>query len=350
MTTRSNAGGTDGGVEGTPASHDKNGIVGENSDTIARGLATPEGNGVSAPPGAKDGDGVQGITNSEQCNIGVEGVIGAWGQGQGTPWAGATVRGRAVFDNPDKPKAEYAEFVSFPAAQLDYQVTHDLVKMLTDIRFRLLTILPPIAAASVALVSSQTVGLSPFSMFAVGLLGFFLTLGIILYDLRNSDLYNACVHRAKILEGVMRFVRSGKEGIKPTSPLEEPALLRTVAAIGKTMRNVPVTAPIDRTVPPVAWPGGPHTQRARRYLRFLGLFEVAHGSALALIYGTLDFPNCKGLLSLRRILLVGIEAYELTKWPHYIAAGTLASGRRGLCLPALFRCNGYREHRDRALQ
>ncbi len=153
------------------------------------------------------------------------------------------------------------------------------------------------------MVSTQTVSFSAVIMFAVGLLGFFLTLGVILYDLRNSDLYNACVHRAKILEGVMRFVRSGKEGIKPTSPPEEPALLRTVVLLGQAMHNhQAVSAPPERApLPSVEWPGGVHTQRSRRYFSLLGI-PVSHGSALALVYGTLlgawIFPIAKGSLVL----------------------------------------------------
>jgi hypothetical protein len=177
---------------------------------------------------------------------------------------------------------------------LDYEVTQDLVKMHTDIRFRLLAILPPIAAAGVALVSAPAVGLSPFSLFAIGSMGFLLTLGCVLYDLRNSDLYNACVHRAKILEGVMGFVRSGDETI-PISPSTETALPEGAAP--------PAKEPNKR------WAGGAHRQRAVRYLNFLGL-PVSHGSALALVYGVLlgawVFPIAKGLL-------IGI-AYLVIAW------------------------------------
>jgi hypothetical protein len=111
-TTLVNAGGTNDGIQGSTGSHNKNGIIGKNDDTTARNAATPEGNGVfgftqvpdgagvygahastgigvaglgligisggsingvgvmgvSAPPGAKGGDGVQGITNSEFRN------------------------------------------------------------------------------------------------------------------------------------------------------------------------------------------------------------------------------------------------------------------------------------------
>lgn len=109
MTTLNNDGGTDDGVRGSTASHDKNGVIGVNNDTTARNAATPEGSGVmgftqvpdgagvfglhmsngvgvagfghptgigvvgsSAPAGAKGGDGVLGVTNSEHRN----GVVG----------------------------------------------------------------------------------------------------------------------------------------------------------------------------------------------------------------------------------------------------------------------------------
>jgi hypothetical protein len=107
-----NSGGTNDGIQGSTGSHSKNGVVGKNDDKTARNAATPEGNGVfgftqvpdgagvygahastgigvaglgligvsggsidgvgvmgvSAPVGAKGGDGVQGITNSEFRN------------------------------------------------------------------------------------------------------------------------------------------------------------------------------------------------------------------------------------------------------------------------------------------
>lgn len=112
MPTFTNAGGNNNGVVGTTASHDANGVVGHNSDSTARNAIKPSGHGVlggtqvpdgagvfgvhagfgigsgglgligvwggsvngvgvmgiSAPPGAKGGDGVQGITNSEIRN------------------------------------------------------------------------------------------------------------------------------------------------------------------------------------------------------------------------------------------------------------------------------------------
>jgi hypothetical protein len=112
MATFTNAGANSDGVVGTTTSHDANGVVGRNSDATPRNANKPSGHGVfgatqvpdgagvfgghaglgigaggvgligvwggsvngvgvlgvSAPPGAKGGDGVQGITNSEIRN------------------------------------------------------------------------------------------------------------------------------------------------------------------------------------------------------------------------------------------------------------------------------------------
>lgn len=112
MASLTKDGGTDDGIQGSTASRGKNGVIGLNNDTSPRNAATPEGNGVfgftqvpdgagvfgahastgigvaglgligvsggsvngfgvvgvSAPAGAKGGDGVQGITNSEFRN------------------------------------------------------------------------------------------------------------------------------------------------------------------------------------------------------------------------------------------------------------------------------------------
>src|SRR6266568_502939 len=109
MATFANDGGTDDGIQGSTESHDKNGLFGLNNDTSARNAATPEGNGVfgftqvpdgagvfglhnsggvgvagfghpagigvvgmSVPAGAKGGDGVLGVSNSEHRN----GIVG----------------------------------------------------------------------------------------------------------------------------------------------------------------------------------------------------------------------------------------------------------------------------------
>jgi hypothetical protein len=82
-------------------------------------------------------------------------------------------------------------------ARLDYEQTTQLVRALTEVRFKLLAFVPTIAGAAVAFLSDQpTAG----ALLAVGLLGLIATLGIFVYELRNSQLYDAAVHRAKVLE------------------------------------------------------------------------------------------------------------------------------------------------------
>jgi hypothetical protein len=136
--------------------------------------------------------------------------------------------------------------------------------MLTDIRFRLLTFMSSFVTAAVALIS---VGLGqtatpPLLMVGVSVLGFFATLGVILYDQRNSELYNAHMHRAMLIEGALemqshsRFAHAGSYA-------------------------------------------GPHTLRARAEGHFLGL-RVNHLTALSMIYAAILaawlFPASRGLV------------------------------------------------------
>src|SRR5687767_13606291 len=81
--------------------------------------------------------------------------------------------------------------------RLDYEETNRYFRMLADIRFKLLAFLPTASGLAVALISTKAtadLGLS------VGLLGLFVTLGIIIYEIRNTQFYDAAVHRAKWLE------------------------------------------------------------------------------------------------------------------------------------------------------
>jgi hypothetical protein len=126
--------------------------------------------------------------------------------------------------------------------RLDYGQTAELVRTLTDIRFKLLAFVPTIAGATVGLVSNTA---SAAQLVGVGLLGFTATVGVLMYELRNSQLYDAAVHRAKVLEDRLHFasVRS-EEGT-----------------------------------------GGPFTERPARSVKLLGSITAWHDRALALVYG-----------------------------------------------------------------
>jgi hypothetical protein len=92
--------------------------------------------------------------------------------------------------------------------RIEYKEVHAYWRLLTDIRFKLLAFVPTLVGLGVALIS-QIPG--PLEAFAIGLLGFIVTLGITFYDQRNSQLYNAAIARAKDLESDMKFISPGEK-------------------------------------------------------------------------------------------------------------------------------------------
>jgi hypothetical protein len=120
---------------------------------------------------------------------------------------------------------------------LDYEQTLATYRMLADIRFKLLAFIPVVSGIAIVLLTRdlKTVQESPQVALVLGLLGFFVTLGIAFYDQRNSRLHDATVGYARDLE-------HGRGHIN-------------------RMR---------------------HTPR----LKFFGIVEIWHDRALALIYGS----------------------------------------------------------------
>ena len=81
--------------------------------------------------------------------------------------------------------------------QLDYDQTQQLLRTLTDIRFKLLAFVPTIAGASVGFFGRAR---PAAELMAIGLVGLVATLGILIYELRNSQTYAEAVQRARMLE------------------------------------------------------------------------------------------------------------------------------------------------------
>ncbi|HEY6961588.1 MAG TPA: hypothetical protein VI408_06850 [Gaiellaceae bacterium] len=127
------------------------------------------------------------------------------------------------------------------AARADYAGTTDLIRVLTDVRFRLLALVPTIAGAGVGLLSR---GGSSAERIAVGAIGLSATLGVAVYELRNTQIYDYALHRAKELE----------------RRLGMPSVFGSGA------------------------PGGLYAERPGRELRLLGAFVVGHDRGLALVY------------------------------------------------------------------
>lgn len=147
---------------------------------------------------------------------------------------------------------------------LEYAQINENIRFLADVRFKLLAVVPLLGGAA-AFVLSQRVGLQAgesltaarydlLIVVAFSTLGFLATLGITLYDQRNSELYNALIHRAKYLE--RRFtLESAPGGIKSVD-------------LGRR--------------PPH---GGQYSERPGKHRSLI--FKAGHDLSLALIYGSL---------------------------------------------------------------
>ena len=90
--------------------------------------------------------------------------------------------------------------------RLDYEQTTQLLRTLTDIRFRLIAFVPTFAAASVGFFARPRPAVE---LLAIGVLGLVATLGIFLYELRNSQIYATSARRAKDLERQLQLSGSG---------------------------------------------------------------------------------------------------------------------------------------------
>jgi len=140
---------------------------------------------------------------------------------------------------------------------LEYEQINENFRFLADVRFKLLALVPTFGGAAVFVLTRTGLqaGGAPGSstselltVVVVALFGFLATLGITLYDQRNSELYNALIHRAKHLEEAF--------GVPST-----PGGLRKLAR------------------------GGQFRERPEKHRRFL--FTAGHDLGLALIYGPL---------------------------------------------------------------
>ena len=84
--------------------------------------------------------------------------------------------------------------------RLDYEQTTQLLRTLVDVRFKLLAFVPTVAAAAVGLVGRPR---PAAELLGVGMLGLLATLGIFVYELRNTQLQDAMVNRAVELERLL---------------------------------------------------------------------------------------------------------------------------------------------------
>jgi hypothetical protein len=86
--------------------------------------------------------------------------------------------------------------------QLEYDHVAQLLGALDETRFRLLAFVPTIAGAAVGLISGRPPAVD---LLAIGLLGMCATMGILVYELRNSQIADYLSMQAGRLERALQF-------------------------------------------------------------------------------------------------------------------------------------------------
>lgn len=142
--------------------------------------------------------------------------------------------------------------------ELEYDQANQNFRHLAEIRFKLLALLPPFGGIAVFALSlagiNATAAHRPEAdavlalVAAIAAAGFLATFGVAVYDQRNSELYNALIHRLKELE-----------------------------------RGFAVPPSVGTLRREARW-GGQFEERAPRGRTLFG-FPISHDGALALIYG-----------------------------------------------------------------
>jgi hypothetical protein len=93
--------------------------------------------------------------------------------------------------------------------RLDYQQTIEYIKLLTEIRFKLLVFTPVISGITIAF--SEYLFKNNGITFIIGVLGFIATFGIVIYDQRNTQIYEKANSRAACLEKKLNFPKFTKK-------------------------------------------------------------------------------------------------------------------------------------------
>jgi hypothetical protein len=125
--------------------------------------------------------------------------------------------------------------------RLDYEQTTQYLRTLIDVRFRLLAFVPTVTGVAVAIVGQPR---PAAELLGVGVLGLLATLGIFVYELRNTQISGTMIRRAAELE----------------RQLQLPSSLG-----GKSS-------------------GGLYAERPGITVQLLGFLPVSHGLGLALVY------------------------------------------------------------------
>lgn len=88
--------------------------------------------------------------------------------------------------------------------KVDYEQALQTYRQLAEIRFKLLAFVPTISGAAIALLTQTT--MERWEKVVLAGLGFLVTLGIALYDQRNTQFHNGAIGRAQHLEEKLGFM------------------------------------------------------------------------------------------------------------------------------------------------
>ena len=88
------------------------------------------------------------------------------------------------------------------ALRLDYDQTIKFVHAFTDLRTKMLAFVPTITGVAVGLLGDPR---PATELIGIALLGLVATLGVFVYELRNAQLYDAMIQRAKELERLLEL-------------------------------------------------------------------------------------------------------------------------------------------------
>lgn len=107
--------------------------------------------------------------------------------------------------------------------RLDYGESVNVLRFLSDVRFKLLAFVPTVAGAGVGFLSSRE---SEADLLAGGLIGLAATLGIFLYELRNDEHFARTWRRVVELERRLGFAQvEGSAGSFGAAPEPSTQLL-----------------------------------------------------------------------------------------------------------------------------
>ncbi len=139
---------------------------------------------------------------------------------------------------------------------VEYEQINDNFRFLADVRFKLLALIPPLGGVAIFVLShlgltatdrSESSTATLLLVAIASIFGLLVTLGITIYDQRNSELYNALINRAQSLEKSFQ-VPSALGGLRTRES------------------------------------GGQFRERPKKNRRVMGV-KAGHDTGLALIYG-----------------------------------------------------------------